>query len=93
MVATVVAKDPTVVDRAERKLIEQYAGASLADSDPKEVQFIVEQSKIAGNRMYREKKFKGTGTALSVDLFSAAASTSNLATCRSYSNVQPGYSW
>lgn len=79
--------DPTVVDQAERKLIEQYAGASLADSDPKEVQFIVEQSKIAGNRMFREKKFKGTKTVCCVDLYIAIASTSNLATRRSHSNV------
>ena len=79
--------DPTVVDQAERKLIEQYAGASLADSDPKEVQFIVEQSKIAGNRMFREKKFKGTRIVCCVDLCTATASTSNPATRRSHSNV------
>eukprot|EP00889_Picochlorum_renovo_P007052 jgi/Picre1/34082/NNA_001557.t1 len=51
-------KDPTVVAAHERNRIEQYAGTSLKDADPEELQFIITQSKSAGNTYFKEKKYK-----------------------------------
>lgn len=55
-----IQKDPTVVAAHERKQIEQYAGTSLKDANPEELQFIITQSRNAGNTSFKEKKYKGT---------------------------------
>lgn len=51
--------DPTVVDATHRGLIESYAGTSLKDASKEEIEFLVSQSKSAGNMLFKDKKYKG----------------------------------
>jgi hypothetical protein len=51
--------DPTVVDATYRGLIESYAGTSLKDASKEEMEFLVSQSKSAGNMLFKDKKYKG----------------------------------
>lgn len=51
--------DPTVAREAELRDIERFHGISLRDTPPKVVQFVVDQSKSAGNQAFREGRFKG----------------------------------
>ena len=56
-------EDPTVIDPRSnlRSHIEQLAGVSLQDTDPEQIRFIVSQSKQAGNALFKERKYKGSG--------------------------------
>lgn len=51
--------DPTVVDAFQRSLIERSAGTCLKDASPEELEFIISKSKEAGNRLFKEKKYRG----------------------------------
>lgn len=52
--------DPTVVDAFQKELIERSAGIRLKDARPEELHFIVSKSKESGNRLFKEKKYRGT---------------------------------
>ncbi|KDD73371.1 hypothetical protein H632_c2245p0, partial [Helicosporidium sp. ATCC 50920] len=51
------APDPTVCAPSDRALIEQAAGLSLSDADPKLLDFVVEKSKAAGSQAFKAKKY------------------------------------
>lgn len=53
------APDPTVCAPSDRALIEQAAGLSLSDADPKLLDFVVEKSKAAGSQAFKAKKYAG----------------------------------
>lgn len=52
--------DPTVVDEFQKNLIERSTGTRLTDASPEELAFITSQSKEAGNKLFKEKKYRGT---------------------------------
>lgn len=54
-----VVHDPTVVSACERLKIEENAGLKFDDVDKSELAFLVDRSKQAGNRLFREKKYTG----------------------------------
>jgi len=56
---TVDIIDPTVVTEAQLRDIERFHGISLRNTPPDAVQFIVDQSKSAGNQAFREGRFEG----------------------------------
>ena len=43
--------------------IEDYYGVSLAKTPPEVLQFVVQQSRAAGNEAYRKREYAGAQTA------------------------------
>ena len=62
---TVEVTDPTVATESQLRDMERCHGISLQDTSPEMLQFVVDQSRIAGNQAFRERHYKGQSSRLS----------------------------
>lgn len=51
--------DPTVCDPVSRAKIQAHYGVDLNDVDPRTLEFVVEQSRRAGNQAFKARQYKG----------------------------------
>lgn len=64
---TVDISDPTVASESQLQEIERFHGVSLRDTPTELLQFVVDQSKSAGNQAFRENRYQGE--LITVELF------------------------
>lgn len=64
---TVDISDPTVASEDQLQEIEKFHGVSLRDTPTELLQFVVDQSKSAGNQAFRENRYQGE--LITIELF------------------------
>ncbi len=64
---TVDITDPTVASETQLKDIERFHGASLHETPTELLQFVVDQSKTAGNQAFRDKRYQGEPITTGID--------------------------
>lgn len=56
---TVKVTDVTLATENQLRNIKKCHGLSIQDTPPELLQFVVDQSRIAGNQAFRERNYKG----------------------------------